>query len=335
MKIVCPNCATTYEVSQAAIGAEGRTVRCVRCRGVWFVGPDDLVPEPEIAVRAPAAPAAAAAPSPPPAAAPVPPPAPRAAPAAPAAAPAPAGGAFDDLAAWGLGGNDDDVRASSGSSGLDEIDAAFSADLGSQPAVPAGEAPPLVPVDDWQGAEGDLTRPAGAGPTHAGGRPRQAPAQGWFKFNYNFKLRAPNMPTIILIELAIIVGLIGWRADVVRVMPQTGALFAAIGFPVNLRGLALQDVKATKELQDGVPVLVIEGHVVNVSRLMLEVPRIRFAMRNAAGNEVYNWTTLPTHPILPPYAEQPFRTRLASPPAEGRDVTVRFFSRRDAIGGLR
>ena len=30
---------------------------------------------------------------------------------------------------------------------------------------------------------------------------------------------------------------------------------------------------------------------------------------------------------------QPFQTRLASPPTEGREVVVRFFTRRDAAGG--
>ena len=31
----------------------------------------------------------------------------------------------------------------------------------------------------------------------------------------------------------------------------------------------------------------------------------------------------------------PFRSRLASPPADGHDVQVRFFTRRDAVAGLR
>jgi hypothetical protein len=30
-----------------------------------------------------------------------------------------------------------------------------------------------------------------------------------------------------------------------------------------------------------------------------------------------------------------FQTRLASPPVEGRDVVVRFFTRRDLAGGAR
>jgi predicted Zn finger-like uncharacterized protein len=35
MLIVCPNCATSYDLTAAALG-EGRSVRCTRCRTVWF-----------------------------------------------------------------------------------------------------------------------------------------------------------------------------------------------------------------------------------------------------------------------------------------------------------
>ncbi len=35
MLIVCPSCATSYDVEPASLGANGRQVRCVRCRTVW------------------------------------------------------------------------------------------------------------------------------------------------------------------------------------------------------------------------------------------------------------------------------------------------------------
>src|SRR5713226_9094681 len=36
MLIVCPNCTTCYRVEASLLGAAGRSVRCVRCRNVWF-----------------------------------------------------------------------------------------------------------------------------------------------------------------------------------------------------------------------------------------------------------------------------------------------------------
>ena len=41
MKIVCPNCTTSYDVEAAALGESGRSVRCVRCRTVWFATPGE------------------------------------------------------------------------------------------------------------------------------------------------------------------------------------------------------------------------------------------------------------------------------------------------------
>ena len=90
------------------------------------------------------------------------------------------------------------------------------------------------------------------------------------------------------------------------------------------------DVKSRGEFVDGAMVLVVEGTIVNLTPKALEVPRLRFALRNATGHEVYAWTSLPSKTLLGSGDGLPFRSRLASPPPDGRDVIVRFFSRRDA-----
>jgi predicted Zn finger-like uncharacterized protein len=141
--------------------------------------------------------------------------------------------------------------------------------------------------------------------------------------------RWPGLPTIILVLAAVIAALLNWRAAVVRFVPQTASLFAAVGLPVNLRGLSFDEVKTSIETQEGVSVLVIEGTIGNLTRQPLEVPRLRFAVRNAAGYEVYAWTAQPTQPVLAPGDRAPFRSRLASPPADAQDIIVRFFNRRD------
>lgn len=39
MLIVCPSCATSYDVNLASLSPNGRQVRCVRCRTIWHAEP--------------------------------------------------------------------------------------------------------------------------------------------------------------------------------------------------------------------------------------------------------------------------------------------------------
>ena len=101
-----------------------------------------------------------------------------------------------------------------------------------------------------------------------------------------------------------------------RHLPQTASLYAAIGLPVNLRGLQFDNIKTAREMQDGVPVLVVEGEIVGTRAPVTEVPRLRFAVRTAPARKSTPGPRGPTAPCSPPGETLPFRSRLASPPAE-------------------
>jgi hypothetical protein len=143
---------------------------------------------------------------------------------------------------------------------------------------------------------------------------------------------ALNLLITVLALVALHSAFIGWRRQVVRIAPQTASLYRAIGLPVNLRGLAITNITTVAQLHEGVPVLLVEGTLASTSTRTVKLPRLRLAVRNNAGQELYNWTQEPERRTLPAGERLTFRTRLASPPPEAHDVVVRFFNRDDTAG---
>jgi hypothetical protein len=146
-------------------------------------------------------------------------------------------------------------------------------------------------------------------------------------------LPAATLPTACAAMGALLLALIVWRADVVRLLPQTALFYKMVGLDVNLRGLAFKDIKVSNETVNGKPVLVIEGMIVGETRKPVELPRLRFSVRDAQGAEIYAWNAVLEQPVLKPGESAFFKSRLASPPAEGRNIDVRFFNKRDLAGG--
>jgi predicted Zn finger-like uncharacterized protein len=142
-----------------------------------------------------------------------------------------------------------------------------------------------------------------------------------------------GLPTACAAMGALILALMLWRTDIVRLMPQTATFYRMVGLDVNLRGLAFKDIKVSHETVDGKPVLVIEGAIVGQTRHAVELPRLRFSVRDAQGAEIYAWNAVLEQPALKPGERAYFKSRLASPPPEGRNIDVRFFNKRDLGGG--
>ena len=293
MHIVCPHCTTSYAINPSTLGASGRTVRCSRCKETWLARPEDAV---EMAVAAPAMAATRQA------------------------------GENDAAADW-------DAMAREESGAQTDQDA------------PEVDSPSISA--DWP-AEGEGASQSGDSdwPTIA-----RLDAEGHEDIQITghrerlaklFKLptlpRIPFVPTIGLPTAcaamgALLLALMIWRADVVRLLPQTATFYRMVGLDVNLRGLTFKDIKITNETVEGKPVLVIEGMIVGQTGQPVELPRLRFSVRDEQGAEIYAWNAVLEQPVLKPGERAYFKSRLASPPPEGRNIDVRFFNKRDLAGG--
>jgi predicted Zn finger-like uncharacterized protein len=303
MQITCPNCETSYQVDPSSVGETGRSVRCARCRTVWFAANTAALSEIAASHRAEVAEFAGASA----AEAEVPWPEPDAAPAGP-----------PDPADVGFVHDAPPIATDSAS----PDDPAAGPDTRSD--GPLIESPALAPIEH-EAAAGPLPEDI---ETVAARRARERAR----KRRFGWPL--PALPSAILALVLLDLGLIGWRSDIVRVVPQTASLYAAVGLPVNLRGLALLDISTEAATDEGMPVLLIQGRIASTAKRTVEVPRLRFAIRNASGIEIYSWTALPTRSLLSPGEAVAFQSRLASPPPETHDVLVRFFNRHDLGVGI-
>jgi hypothetical protein len=228
----------------------------------------------------------------------------------------------------------------------------FAAHVGGNDSIPNGEA-----GEDFSGGEGERAElrappivPGGLGESHSaveveGVRSADEPpediesvaARRQQRKASGSALRWPlsSLQTAILALALVSTIVIGWRNDVVRALPQTASFYALLRLPVNLRGLTFEDVVTSTEQHDGVPILVVEGNIFNGVRKIEEVPRLRLIVRNAARQEIYSWTVVPSRAALSPGEALAFRSRLASPPADAQDLVVRFVNRRDMIAATR
>ncbi len=290
MHIVCPHCTTSYAIKLGSLGANGRTVRCSRCKETWVAYAEDAIEEASV----------------------------------PAMAAASRGNDQSDLAAeWNSYAEDD---------GAADTPVVDSPSIASD--WPAEDAKEIE--DEWSAAARSAEEDV-AGARH----------QSWFRSLFHRRgarvsrpvaATAPRksylgLPAACAAMGALVLALVIWRGDMVRLLPQTAAFYKMVGFEVNLRGLAFRDVKLSSETVEGKQVLVIEGVIVGQGKKPLDIPRLRFAVRDAQGAEIYAWNTVLEQTVLQPGERAFFRSRLASPPPEGRNIDVRFFNRRDIAGG--
>ena len=297
MHIVCPHCTTSFAIKLATLGAAGRNVRCSRCKEVWLARPEDAV---EIA---------------------------------PAMAEASQGSGqgggnaeADDAAEWEALAREEEAQNTQDAPVVDS------------PSISA----------DWP-TDGEGARNSETGSETDWPSIAQADAEGHEdaiseRRSFASLFRLPPLPPIPGMPRvsppvacaamgALVLALIIWRAEMVRLLPQTATFYTMVGLDVNLRGLAFKDIKITNETVEGKPVLVIEGMIVGQTKKPVELPRLRFSVRDEQSAEIYAWNAVLEQSVLKPGESAYFKSRLASPPPEGRNIDVRFFNKRDLAGG--
>ncbi len=288
MKIVCPDCATAYNLPDGAIGPQGRVVRCKKCGNSWRAVPEGFVAVDEAALdrqwQATAAQADAEA--------------------------------VQREMAYQQSVQQQAQMAVGMASPAGTADLAWVPD----PQVTAQrEADDLAPRPILEAESRPRVR---VGAARKPLKKKRPPRQMGSPF-FSHSLAASSG----ILFLAIFVGLMMFREPIVARVHNLAGLYAALNMPVNLRGLAFRDVRTYRDVDHNTPVLVVEGEIENVSTYRRMVPYVRLGLRSDRHQEVYAWTMDPRTSALDSGDRVRFKTRLPVPPQSAVDVLVQFSDR--------
>jgi predicted Zn finger-like uncharacterized protein len=182
----------------------------------------------------------------------------------------------------------------------------------------------------WPEPDPEIAVEATSGRSHLDGNSDPFRAIGSWKPSFGLGVLGPRLRTaqrrsvVAVLVLAIAVALVAGRERVVRSVPSAARLYAAVKLPVNPSGLELKGVRSELVVNGADKLLVVEGEILNVAKRDVGVPALELSVRGPDGLPLYTWTNEPPRKTLAPAESARFRARLASSPAEGREVLVRF-----------
>ena len=126
--------------------------------------------------------------------------------------------------------------------------------------------------------------------------------------------------------VALVVFLLSLRTQIVELWPASARLYDVIGLPVEPpgAGLQFQNVKSEQRVDNGVPVLVLEGQIANVSTTDRVVPAVVATSLGPDGKTVKSWRVTVTQARLEPGAIATFRSQERDPGVVSK-ISVTFF----------
>lgn len=283
MIIACPACATRYVVPDSAIGVDGRTVRCAKCRHSWYQEGPSLAPPPPVEA------APVAAPPPPPEPQAEPQPFARAEPEAqPESSPVPEPEAQPTEAAEPVPEPEPEREPEAPPAPEPQTYAE---------AAPENVAPPpfedRLPEPPSPSSYAEPEPYAGAGDEYSSFaheppfmRPRRNPARMWM--------------TAAALFAAISLGLVGATAwyGLPDWVPLAHPTFAEAQPGLTLDFPPKRQERRT--LPDGTEFFGASGTITNIGSQRRSVPSILIVMRDARGRIVYSWEVAAPKRVLAP-----------------------------------
>ena len=128
-----------------------------------------------------------------------------------------------------------------------------------------------------------------------------------------------------IVLLAALAGLAAaFRQDVVRAWPATASAYAALGMPVNVLGLSIEQIHAEPSLQQGRATLAVSGVIRNVEDHPLVAPPLRISLLNGQGRRVAGQIAVLANARIPAGETRHFVTAIFDPPFSAQNLEVAF-----------
>ena len=115
-----------------------------------------------------------------------------------------------------------------------------------------------------------------------------------------------------------------FRQPIVERFPSTSTIYKSFGIDVAQSGLTFQSVQSRAAIVEGVPTLIVDGVVQNLTAEGIPAKSVLLSLHNAGGDELMRWIVELPNPNLSGRAKQSFVTSYPNPPIDASILRYQF-----------
>lgn len=122
-----------------------------------------------------------------------------------------------------------------------------------------------------------------------------------------------------------------FRQPIVERFPSTSTIYKSFGIDVAQNGLTFQTVQSRSAIVEGVPTLIVDGVVQNLTSENMAARPVLLSLHNGGGDELTRWIVELPKPNLAGRGAQTFVTSYPNPPIDASILRYRFADEMEVV----